>query len=558
MGYALYKLSKEDAAIFVKLTEKCWNGKERDLTKLNKYERAVLLKLMDEAGEYKPGEKPVKKANPYHDPKTGRFAPAPGGTASKYPAEQLDKLRGLIESGASFSAIKQRKAMGMSKEEYDEFRNTVKPPKQVEQKPKKARPEAKKPENEAEDSYRMRHRPDKMGSGHDITDAGMMPNDFYDHPEQYATTGDKSYKESIKALQAIRNKPDAEVTIYRAAPKEEFNDGDWVTLSRTYAETHAQSNSRENNQLQVYSKKVRAKDIQFAGDDINEFGYYPVDGVAKSFSAVIRKFNPYHDPKTGRFTSAAGGGGIMANIAPGLKADYDKDMQAYEMLGLDPAPLKEKYELLAVLNPGTKVSIGGMNDEVRRQTVDTVKKVIEKYPMAKDAITSIQVGAEVSPGQEDMDYFNENPTCMAYYNRRTGALCMNPALYNEKGGRSEEFAEIYQNTVDNGFHPKDTDFNSIVVHEMGHAIDNYYSVIEDRNFSAEMKKEISFYMSRTGKPLTVDAVKTGLSEYATYNELEFFAEAFAEYVCSPNPRGIAMKVGQTLDRKVANDKNFKK
>lgn len=93
MGYALYKLSKEEAAIFVKLTEKCWNGKERDLTKLNKYERAVLLKLMDKAGEYKPGSKPEKKGvaksftsiirkfNKWHDPKTGRFTSAPGGSA---------------------------------------------------------------------------------------------------------------------------------------------------------------------------------------------------------------------------------------------------------------------------------------------------------------------------------------------------------------------------------------------------------------------------------------------------------------------------------------------
>lgn len=343
MGYALYKLSKEDAAIFTKLTEKCWNGKERDLTKLNKYERAVLLKLMDEAGEYKPGEKPpIKKCS------------------------------------------------------------------------------------------------------------------------------------------------------------------------------------------------------------------------AKSFSDTIKKFNPYHDPKTGRFTTAQGSGGIMANIAPGLKADYDKDMATYQMLGMDPAPLKEKYELLAVLNPGTKVSIGGMNDEVRRQTVDTVKKVVEKYPMAKEAITSIQVGAEISPGQEDMDRFKENPKTLAYYNRNTGALCLNPALYDKSGSRAKELADVYQNTVDKGYHPQGTDFNAIIVHEMGHAVDNYYSRANNENYSWDMKKEISFYMNRSGKSLSVDAVKTGLSEYATYNEREFFAEAFAEYVCSPNPREIAMKVGQTLDRKVDNDKYFKR
>ena len=234
----------------------------------------------------------IEKINIYHDPKTGRFAPAPGGSASKYSDSDMAVLRSKIEGKARFGAISQRKAMGMSEEEFNALWNEIHPPKQVEQKPKKERPEglANRPKKEekqqAEDDYRMRHRPDKMGSGHDITDAGMMPKDFYDHPEWYANMREQSYKESMRVLSAIRNKPDAEVTIYRAAPKNEFNDGDWITLSRTYAQTHAESNSRENNQLQVYSKKVKAKDIQFAGDDINEFGYFPVDGVSKSFAEV--------------------------------------------------------------------------------------------------------------------------------------------------------------------------------------------------------------------------------------------------------------------------------
>lgn len=88
MGYAVYKLSKEDAAIFNKLTEKCWDGEKRDLSKLNKYERAVLQKLMDEAGLHEPQRKAkehtfsniIAKFNPYHD-KLGRFT-SPGGATS--------------------------------------------------------------------------------------------------------------------------------------------------------------------------------------------------------------------------------------------------------------------------------------------------------------------------------------------------------------------------------------------------------------------------------------------------------------------------------------------
>lgn len=282
--------------------------------------------------------------------------------------------------------------------------------------------------------------------------------------------------------------------------------------------------------------------------------------VGKSFSDTIQKYNPYHDPKTGRFTSAPGGGGsgIVANIAPGLKADYDKEVQTYTMLGLDPAPLNDKYELMAVLNPGTKVSIGGMNDEVRRQTVDAVKMVVEKYPMAKDAITKIQVGDTKNIDTMDYNYFEEHPKAMAFYDRNSGALCLNPTLYDQKYSRSKELESIYQETVDSGFHPQGTNYNAIVVHEMAHAIDNYYTRTTNTNYSAEVKREVSFYMNKTGQDFSIAEQRSGLSDYATVNEREFFAEAMAEYLCSPSPRAIATKVGQTLDRRVENDKYFKR
>ena len=78
------------------------------------------------------------------------------------------------------------------------------------------------------------------------------------------------YQESIDSLMAIKDKPDATVTVYRAAPKKELNDGDWITLSKKYAQQEAQTES-----VPVHEFKVKAKDIQFAGDDINEFGYFP-------------------------------------------------------------------------------------------------------------------------------------------------------------------------------------------------------------------------------------------------------------------------------------------
>lgn len=279
--------------------------------------------------------------------------------------------------------------------------------------------------------------------------------------------------------------------------------------------------------------------------------------------AELKKFNDKHDPKTGRFTFKNGTGSGMSSdntsTAARLKAEYDKEASTYALLGLDTAPLDDKYELLTVLNPGTKVNIGAMPDELRKQTVDTVKRFVDKYPMAKDAISKINVGdSKKSTLDLEYDYFKENPTSMAFYNRKNGELCLNPAFYDKKSSRSKEFADVYKGTVERGFHPQGTDYNSVIVHEMAHAIDNYYSRTNNTDFSGDTVREVNFYMRKEKKDFSAEAQKSGLSTYATVNEKEFFAEAIAEYFCSPNPREIATRVGNVLDSRMDNDRHFKR
>lgn len=108
----------------------------------------------------------------------------------------------------------------------------------------------------------------------------IIPKDMY--TQWYGSRGDPADLESIAALKKIKGKPEASVTIYRAAPKEQWNYGDWITLSKKYAEQHA-----ENNGFKVFSKQVKAKDLKWAMDDVNEFGYFPKD--AKARLGQIRK-----------------------------------------------------------------------------------------------------------------------------------------------------------------------------------------------------------------------------------------------------------------------------
>jgi hypothetical protein len=132
---------------------------------------------------------------------------------------------------------------------------------------------------EETDRYRMRHsaprRADEFGSP--ATDVEEMMPGFYENPNLYGSGYAQADKESRSAIMAIRGKPNAPVTIYRAVPEgvDKINPGDWVTLSPTYAKEHGRSNVSSG--FDVLSKVIPAKDLWFDGDSVNEFGYDPTD-----------------------------------------------------------------------------------------------------------------------------------------------------------------------------------------------------------------------------------------------------------------------------------------
>jgi len=122
----------------------------------------------------------------------------------------------------------------------------------------------------------MGHRPtfEDMPPAHNLLETEMLPKDVYTQPDYSIGNGairrgEKAANESWAVLQKIKGKPNAEITIYRASPKKELRNGDWVSLSKEYARLESLSEG-----VKVNSFKVKAKDVIFAGDDINEFGYW--------------------------------------------------------------------------------------------------------------------------------------------------------------------------------------------------------------------------------------------------------------------------------------------
>lgn len=65
-------------------------------------------------------------------------------------------------------------------------------------------------------------------------------------------------QQDLNKLKKMQGNPDMEVKIYRAAPKNELNDGDWVTTSRQYA-----VDIKNQNGGKVYTHTVKAGDLLY-------------------------------------------------------------------------------------------------------------------------------------------------------------------------------------------------------------------------------------------------------------------------------------------------------
>ena len=157
---------------------------------------------------------------------------------------------------------------------------------------------------DARDEYGISHRPSKEGPpAHDLFEGEMAPDDVYDTPRYYigSLPKDKVYKETVDAiryLKSIKGNPEAEVTVYRAGPKKELNNGDWITLSKTYAKEHADSwNTDEGENYKLHEFKVKAKDVLWDMNSLEEWGYYPKEKAKVSYQLTPAQKEFFKDTK---------------------------------------------------------------------------------------------------------------------------------------------------------------------------------------------------------------------------------------------------------------------
>lgn len=113
---------------------------------------------------------------------------------------------------------------------------------------------------------------------HDLLEGDMVPRDFYKNYRHYNFSGGQAGAESLQALLASRGNPDDLIWIYRGVPPEatKINEGDWISLSKTYAEDHSAGRTswKTGKPWKVIKMKVRVRDIRWDANDINEFAYF--------------------------------------------------------------------------------------------------------------------------------------------------------------------------------------------------------------------------------------------------------------------------------------------
>lgn len=82
-------------------------------------------------------------------------------------------------------------------------------------------------------------------------------------------------EEAVSILRKIRNKPDADVVVYRAVPKDSpadrINPGDWVTTVKKYAARHG----RRFDGHKILKMKVKARELHTDHNSLFEYGYNP-------------------------------------------------------------------------------------------------------------------------------------------------------------------------------------------------------------------------------------------------------------------------------------------
>lgn len=99
----------------------------------------------------------------------------------------------------------------------------------------------------------------------------IYPSNVYEKPEWYGLI----HSETHGQILAARGEPNAVMTIYRGVPKgvREIHPGDWVALSKEYAEAESLQAGNSDEEGEVIAIEVPASVIYTNADSLEEWGF---------------------------------------------------------------------------------------------------------------------------------------------------------------------------------------------------------------------------------------------------------------------------------------------
>lgn len=192
-----------------------------------------------------------------------------------------------------------------------------------------------------------------------------------------------------------------------------------------------------------------------------------------------------------------------------------------------------------VFKTGSVCKLDGCDLDSAKSIASAYQQIFEKYPKLKGkfgAVAAKNLGSS---------------TYAQCWLRSDGRVDVN----NASGFYSNwsNVVKSYERDVLSNWHPFGTTAESVVTHEVGHAIDGYLSnsgILGGYNAAGEYRYASSLLRSKIMKQcgLTVKDSASAVSRYGSINPQEWFAEAFAECITSANPRPVAATLGKEIER----------
>lgn len=193
--------------------------------------------------------------------------------------------------------------------------------------------------------------------------------------------------------------------------------------------------------------------------------------------------------------------------------------------------VKNKYNV-------QKAKLKGIDRKALLDTLNNMNKVYRDFPQVKNRLKEIKViehpkgGLNITPDIKDNRYVME----------------INKKFY----GDINTVKKQYQNDVKNGFHPKNTTYEDIGNHELGHCvtyeiIKNRYTdknlIIKDWNDDITTKEIVAKAFNNLGisDKMSQNLLRSNISKYAMTKYSETIGEAFADYYKNKNNASILSK-----------------